>query len=203
MPSHRRSGLGLCALLLLPSLARPQDVPQRPFLPDAHYFDFWAGTWYPLRGGTPDTTGTRFVVRPGPHPGAWIEEWRMRLDSVTTISAHAVRAWDATRNRWGYLWVSSQGHFQVWDGRKVGSDWYIYRAFAFPNDTYLSRQAWLPLGPGRLQRISQKSYDGGETWQLRFTEEYVRVSGPAPSNLPGLRRDRRTPMLLEPVDHDG
>lgn len=155
--------------------ATAQDLPQRPFPPDSRYFDFWQGTWYPVRDGLPDTTGTRFVVRPGPHAAAWIEDWRMKLDS-TTVTAHAIRAWDATKQRWGYIWVSSQGHFQVWEGRKVGADWYIYRPFSFPTDQYLSRQAWLTLGPGRLQRISQKSYDGGETWQLRFVEEYIKVS---------------------------
>ncbi len=168
----------LLALLTSFRWLSAQDLPQRPFPPDAKYFDFWEGTWYLTRNGLADTSATRFEVRRGPHPSSWIETWRMRLDSVTVVMAHAIRSWDATRNRWGYVWVSSQGHFQVWEGRKIGSDWYIYRPFTFPTDQYLSRQAWLPLEPGRIQRISQKSYDGGETWELRFAEEYVRVAAP-------------------------
>ncbi|HEX9892748.1 MAG TPA: hypothetical protein VGA78_02445 [Gemmatimonadales bacterium] len=151
-----------------------QDVPQSPFPSDARYFDFWEGTWYRAVNGQPDTGGTRFIVRRGVHPASWEEEWRLRLDS-TTVIAHALRSWDATKGRWGYVWVSSQGHFQVWEGRRVDGDWYIYRPFEFPADRYLSRQAWLPVGPGRVRRISQKSYDGGQTWELRFAEEYVRV----------------------------
>jgi hypothetical protein len=160
--------------VLLPSLVLAQDVIQRPFPAAAEYFGFWEGTWYRAVKGRPDTTATRFVVRRGVHEAAWVEDWRMRVDS-SLVTAHAIRAWDATKNQWQYVWVSSQGHFQVWEGRQVGPDWYFYRAFAFPTDRYLSRQGWLPLGPGRLRRISQKSYDGGSTWHLRFDEEYVRV----------------------------
>jgi hypothetical protein len=152
-----------------------QDVIRKPFPSDASYFDFWEGTWYRVVNGRPDTTATRFIVRRGVHQSSWEEDWRMRLDSVTVINARGIRSWDATRGRWGYLWVSSDGHFQDWECRKVGDDWYIYRRFAFPNDRYLSRQAWLPLGPGRVRRISQKSYDNGQTWELRFDEEYVRA----------------------------
>jgi hypothetical protein len=151
------------------------DVVQRPFPADARWYDFWEGTWHRLVDGRPDTTGTRFIVRRGVHASSWEEDWRMRLDSVTVVNAHAVRSWDATRGRWGYLWVSANGHFQEWEGRKVGADWYIYRRFDFPNDRYLSRQAWLPLGPDRVRRISQKSYDNGATWETRFDEEYGRA----------------------------
>jgi hypothetical protein len=152
-----------------------QDVLRKPFPADAGYFDFWEGTWHRVVDGRPDTSATRFIVRRGVHAASWEEEWRMRLDSVTVINARGIRSWDAARGRWGYLWVSSDGHFQEWEGRKVGNDWYIYRRFAFPNDRYLSRQAWLPIGPGRVRRISQKSYDNGQTWELRFDEEYARV----------------------------
>ena len=152
-----------------------QDVIRKPFPAEANYFDFWEGTWYRVVDGRPDTTATRFIVRRGVHPASWEEDWRMRLDSVTVVHARGIRSWDATRGRWGYLWVSSDGHFQEWECRKVGDDWYIYRRFAFPNDRYLSRQAWLPLGPGRVRRVSQKSYDNGQTWELRFDEEYARA----------------------------
>lgn len=152
-----------------------QDLPQTPFPPDARYFDFWEGTWYQVIDGRPDTTGTRFNVRRGVHSASWEEDWRMRIAGDTIVTARALRSWDATKNRWGYVWVSSDGHFQVWEGRKVGGDWYIYRPFEFPTDRYLSRQAWLPRGRDRVHRISQKSYDDGKTWELRFSEEYVRL----------------------------
>ncbi|MGE0553637.1 MAG: hypothetical protein AB7R55_09440 [Gemmatimonadales bacterium] len=150
-----------------------QDVPTLPFPTAARYFDYWEGTWHRLVDGRVDTTATRFVVRRGVHPSSWIEDWRMV--STDTLAALGVRSWDATRDRWGYLWVSAEGHFQVWEGRMVEGDWYVYREFTFPNDRYLSRQAWLPVAPGRVHRISQKSYDGGRTWETRFEEDYVQA----------------------------
>jgi hypothetical protein len=176
-----RTLLSLLALLLVAlSPVAAQDVPQTPFPPDARYFDFWEGVWHQVVEGRPDTSSTRFIVRRGVHPASWEEEWRMRIAGDTIMTASALRSWDATKGRWGYVWVSSAGHFQVWEGRKVGNDWYIYRPFEFPSDRYLSRQAWLPVGPGRIRRISQKSYDEGKTWELRFEEEYVRSSRTPP-----------------------
>ena len=73
----RQPVVRLLAALLIPALPLlAQDLPQRPFPADSRYFDFWEGTWYAVRNGVPDTTGTRFVVRPGPHRAVWIEEWR-------------------------------------------------------------------------------------------------------------------------------
>jgi hypothetical protein len=149
----------VAGFVLLPSLVLAQDVIQRPFPSTAEYFAFWEGTWYRTVNGRPDTTGTRFLVRRGVHEAAWEEDWRLRVDS-SLVTAKAIRAWDARKNQWQYVWVSSQGHCQVWEERQVGSDWYFYRTLAFPPDRYLSRQGWLPLGSGRLRRFSQKSYDG-------------------------------------------
>jgi len=161
------------ALTLSSSTARAQDLPSLPFPAAAGYFDDWEGTWYQVVDGQPDTTATRFVVRRGVHPASWVEDWRMV--TADTLAAMGIRSWDATRDRWGYLWVSAEGHFQVWEGRLVDDDWYIYREFQFPNDRYLSRQAWLPVAPGRIHRVSQKSYDGGRTWETRFEQDFVRI----------------------------
>jgi hypothetical protein len=161
-------GLRLCAGVA-------QDI--RPLVdePALHYFDFWEGTWYRVVDGQVDTTATRFIVTRGVHPGAWEERWRQRLDSATVLHATGLRAWDKTSRRWMYVWVSENGLFQVWEGRLVRRDWYIYHEFDIQGDRYLSRQAWLPGPPGRLVRISERSSDGGQSWELRFREEYKRM----------------------------
>lgn len=164
--------MGFTGMVLL---SAAQDI--KPFVPppDARYYDFWEGTWYKLVNDKVDTSSIRFIVSKGIHSAAWYEQWRMPIDSVTTINATALRAWDKTNNRWMYTWVSDNGLYQVWEGRKIDSNWYIYRNFDINGDKYLSRQAWIPAGKNKLLRTSEKSYDNGATWQLRFREYYIKL----------------------------
>lgn len=158
---------------LLPVTAQDTDA----FIPegDATYYDFWEGSWYLEVDGEPDTSASRFTVRKTVHPAGWYEDWYMVIDSTTTWTAEAIRAWDKTQERWMYTWISDNGLFQVWEGRKTGDDWHIYKHFDINGDKYLSRQGWIPGSPDRVMRISEKSYDEGKSWELRFREYYVRV----------------------------
>jgi hypothetical protein len=167
----------LVALLLAaPGAAlAAQDTLPAVFPDDARYYDFWPGTWHRVVNGRPDTGSTTFRVRRDVHEAAFVEEWRLRVDS-TRMRATAIRAWDKTAGRWMYTWVSDNALYQVWEGRKFGDDWYIVRHFDIAGDRYLSRQAWIPVGPDRLVRVSEKSYDEGRTWELRFREEYARAA---------------------------
>lgn len=157
------------------NVSSPEGSPaDRPS--DSRYYDFWPGTWYRIVDGVVDTTSTRFRVVRGVHRAAFEESWRLVIDSETTITARAFRAWDSASERWRYVWLSDAGQFQVWEGRKVGDHWYMYREFEIEGRRVLSRQAWIPIAHGRLERISEHSSDDGRTWQRRFREEYARVS---------------------------
>lgn len=149
------------------------DADDRPS--DRHYYDFWPGTWYRVIDGVVDTTSTRFRNVRGVYPAAYEESWRLVVDSTTTITARAFRAWDPGSERWRYVWLSDAGQFQVWEGRRVDGHWYMYNEFEIEGRRVLSRQAWIPIAPGRLERISEHSSDGGQTWQRRFREEYARA----------------------------
>ena len=151
-----------------------QDM--NPFVPngDAKYFDFWEGQWYKLVHDKPDSLATSFKVTKGVHSAAWVEEWNMVIDSAHKMKASAIRAWDKTNNKWMYTWVSDNGLFHVWEGKKVENEWYIYKEFDINGDKYLSRQGWIPVETYKVMRISEKSYDNGKTWQLRFKEFYVK-----------------------------
>ncbi len=152
-----------------------QDIKPLEENAETKYYDFWTGTWYKTVNGKVDTASTYFQVVRSVHPASYLENWRMVIDSVTTLRAVALRAWDKTNNRWMYTWVSDNGLHQVWEGRKVNNDWYIFKTFDINGDKYLSRQAWIPDGTLRLTRVSEKSYDDGKTWQLRFRESYEKM----------------------------
>jgi len=142
---------------------------------DTHYFDFFVGRWLAVVDGRTDSTGTSFVVRRSVNPAAYEEEWNQRVDSVL-IRSVAIRAWDQVANRWMFTWVSDNGLYQVWQGEKIGQDWYIVREFDFEGQKFLSRQAWIPDGADRLTRVLERSTDGGRTWQTRSKGTFQRVA---------------------------
>lgn len=174
MPMCRFGLIALASLALGLPTARAQNTRPLEADPGSRYYDFWPGTWFQVVNGAVDTTRTAFRVEVDVHRAAFVERWRLVIPPADTLHATALRAWDVTEDRWMYTWISDGGLHQVWDGRRVGNDWYLYREFDTPDGPVLSRQAWIPRGPGRLERISEHSVDGGETWQLRFREEYRR-----------------------------
>ena len=152
----------IIALLLV--LLAYQDTAPLVESADTHYYDFWVGRWATEKDGKVDPAGTTFHVTRGVHPAAFEETWGDNR-------ARAFRSWDKTAGTWMHVWVSGNGLFQVWEGRRVGTDWYMYKEFNVNGDRYLSRQAVLNRGPGRAVRVSERSDDGGRTWTLRFREE--------------------------------
>jgi hypothetical protein len=150
--------------------AHGQDI--KSFKPEgeAKYFDFWVGTWYQLKEDNSLDSTTYFKVVTSVNPSSFLEEWHF-----AGMSSIAVRAWDKTNNKWGFVWVSDNGLYQVWDTKKVNGNWYIYKQFTVDGDTYISRQGFLRQVDGTVLRISEKSYDG-EKWELRFQQHLKRVS---------------------------
>lgn len=173
---HAGIALALLALAAAAPLAAQTTAPFAD-TPEAHYFDFWPGTWVEVVDGVPDTSATRFVVRRSVHPAAFEERWRLVFDG-RALHATALRAWDRTAERWMFTWVSDNGLYQVWEGRKFGDDWYIIREFEVDGERFLSRQAWIPRGEDELVRVMERSFDDGGTWEPRSRTVFRRVSGP-------------------------
>jgi hypothetical protein len=145
----------------------------QPFVPegDGKYYDFWAGTWYVLKDDNTPDTAAYFKVKKSVHPTAFTEEWQFGNGAKSI----AIRSWDKTNNKWGFVWVSDNGLYQVWESKKVGGDWYIYKQFTINGDTYLSRQGFIPQADGTVLRISEKTYDE-KTWEVRFKQRLKRAN---------------------------
>jgi hypothetical protein len=156
---------------LAATAAAPPAQDMKPLVEsaDTHYYDFWVGTWTVEKDGRAVPGAATFTVTRGVHPAALEESWGVGM------TARAFRVWDKTAGRWMHVWISANGLFQVWEGRKVGDDWYMFKEFEIDGDRYLSRQAVLARGDGRAVRISERSDDGGKTWTLRFREDLRRV----------------------------
>jgi hypothetical protein len=139
---------------------------------DTKYFDFWEGTWCVVKDDNTLDTASYFIVKRGVNPAAFEEKWQFSVPEK--IKSTAVRVWDKTNNKWGFVWVSSNGLFQVWDSKKIDGHWYIYRQFIINGDTYLSRQGFLPQADGTVLRISEKTYDE-KKWELRFKQRLKKI----------------------------
>jgi hypothetical protein len=137
---------------------------------DAEYFNFWLGKWYLVKEDDSIDTAFYFQVKQSVHAAAFDEIWQFGSGQKSV----ALRAWDKSNNKWGFVWVSGNGLYQVWDSRKIDGHWYIYKEFTVNNDTYMSRQAFLPQSDGTVLRISEKSYDE-KTWELRFKQRLKKM----------------------------
>lgn len=174
---------GVAALVMIavvmgqPNLLWGQTDAPMPDTEDAHYFDFWPGTWVEMVEGKPDPSATTFSVTESVHSAAFEEVWKLVYGGTTHHSV-ALRAWDQTQHRWMFTWVSDNGLFQVWEGRKFGDDWYIVREFEVDGERFLSRQAWLPASENELVRVMERSFDGGQTWEPRSRTRFKRIERP-------------------------
>lgn len=133
---------------------------------DERYYDFWIGSWHRVEAGTREAEPS-FIVARGVHASAFEESWRLRGDNGEALVSRGIRAWDSATKRWMFAWISAEGLFQVWEGRKVGADWYIYREFEQQGRKFWSRQAWLRMDATHVTRVMERSFDGGSTWETR------------------------------------
>lgn len=157
-------------LTLLSAQAMAQDTNALVLNDDAKYFDFWEGTWHLLKDDNSVDTTVYFKVKRSVNAASFIEEWKFS-DGLKSV---AIRAWDKTNNKWGFVWISSNGLYQVWDTKKIDGHWYIYKNFTVNGDSYLSRQGFLPQADGTVIRISEKSYDE-KIWEVRFKQRLKKI----------------------------
>ncbi len=140
-------------------------VPQN----DSTYYDSWVGEWYKEVDGELSSVPT-FVVKRALYHSSFEEYW---MGAGGNFSM-AWRAWDTRTQKWDFAWMSTDGLFQIWEGKKVNGIWYIYKIFIINDQEVLSRQAFTPQNDNTLIRTSEHSKDNGKTWRLRFTEKYIK-----------------------------
>src|SRR4051812_17738668 len=97
-----------------------QDI--KPFIPegDAKYYDFWEGTWVELKDDNSLDTSSSFKIARSVNRSCFIEDWHFS----NGMKSIGIRTWDKTNNKWGFVWISDNGLFQVWDSKKIDGNWY-------------------------------------------------------------------------------
>ena len=134
---------------------------------DSLYYDHWVGEWYQEVDGALSSEPT-FVVKRALYHSSFEEYW---IGAGGNFSI-AWRAWDTRTQSWEFAWMSTDGLFQNWEGKKLNGIWYMYKTFIINNQEVLSRQAFIPIDEKLLIRTSEHSKDNGQTWTLRFKETY-------------------------------
>ena len=97
------------------------------------------GEWYQEVDGELGRKPT-FVVERALYPSSFEEYW---LGASGNFSM-AWRAWDSRTQKWDFAWMSTEGLFQIWEGKKVNDIWYIYKIFIINEQEVLSHQAFIP-----------------------------------------------------------
>jgi hypothetical protein len=135
---------------------------------DSLYYDSWVGEWYKEVDGKLNTKPD-FVVKRGLYHSSFEEYW---VGSGGSDFSMAWRAWDKRTQKWDFAWMSTEGLFQIWEGKKIDGVWYMYNKFIINGAEVLSRQAFMPQDERTIIRTSEHSSDNGNTWKLRFKETY-------------------------------
>ena len=138
-------------------------------LADSTYYESWVGEWYKEVDGVLSNEPT-FVVKRALYHSSFEEYW---MGAGGNFSM-AWRAWDTRTQKWDFSWMSTDGLFQLWEGKKVNGIWYMYKVFIINDQEVLSRQAFIPQNKTTLIRTSEHSKDNGKIWVLRFKEKYIK-----------------------------
>ena len=137
---------------------------------DSKYYQNWVGKWHKVNQDSIEVLPS-FMVKYGLYQESFEETW---IEPGGYFS-QAWRAWDKRTNKWDFAWMSSDGYFQIWEGRKLDGIWYIYNSFSLENgQNVMSRQAFIMESKTTMIRTSEHSKDNGETWTLRFKEMYIK-----------------------------
>lgn len=164
---HMHSSLQWKALLMLAVIdVCPAQNAHRTS--DSLYYDSWVGSWYQEQNGV-ISDKVSFIVKRSLYHSSFEEYW---LTAGGTELSIAWRAWDSRTRQWDFAWMSSDGLFQLWEGRKLDGVWYMYRTFIINGEQVLSRQAFIPQDHNTILRTSEHSRDSGATWTMRFREVY-------------------------------
>ncbi len=153
--------------MLVTQICSGQDNSQNE---DSGYYDNWSGEWYEEVNGKLNELPS-FVVKQSLYKSSFEETWIGKGGNFSK----AWRAWDDRTKKWNFAWMSVDGLFQIWEGKKTDNIWFMCKTFVLDDgQEVLSRQAFIPQNKYTLIRTSEHSKDKGKTWKLRFKEKYVK-----------------------------
>jgi tetratricopeptide (TPR) repeat protein len=138
-------------------------------------FDFWVGEWNveATQGGTPAGRSKIELIE-----GDCViqENWTSLAGGY---SGKSYNIYNSSLKRWEQFWVDNVGGMIHFFGElKDGVMDFYTEEIPQPDGTKRKRHLqFFNLGPDRVRQFSQRSIDGGKTWQVEYDFTYVRNKG--------------------------
>lgn len=155
----------IAALLALPAAAAVAPCESRP---ESRQFDFWLGEWTVVSEGA--VVATSRIEKAA--SGCLVLESYQQADG---FSGRSINFYDPVLARWRQTWADSTGNASEFVGD------YRDKAMRFEGETHaasgrkvLRRMTLFDLGNGEVRQHSEKSTDGGRTWEPHYDFKYVR-----------------------------
>ena len=155
--------------------AAAMDRNARPCEHDAAYrqLDFWLGEWDVVAANAPPNTPPASSVITKIHNGCVIlESW-----TAPSQTGQSFNIYDRSMQKWHQTWVDSTGGLhEYWGSLQDGNMVYEGDIPAPPgmSGRMHTRLTFFNLGPDRVRQLSERSSDGGKTWQINFDLLYTR-----------------------------
>jgi hypothetical protein len=171
-----------------PALATLRDDPRfaaalagadRNAAPCAHdprfrAFDYWIGEWDVRPNGAPTSTPPSENIVTLEHGQCVIHEhWK----AASGGSGESFNVFDASRDEWFQTWVDAVGGFHEYHGNPDAAGNLVFSGdiVSRPGGPRVrTRLSFIRMGPDTVRQLSERTTDGGATWQTNYDLVYTR-----------------------------
>jgi hypothetical protein len=142
---------------------------------DDHFraFDFWLGTWDVRPNGQPNSPPARNVITRIHNGCVVLETWTPAPGS----SGQSFNIYDRTRDKWYQTWVDSFGGLHEYSGNIKDGNMVFEGESTTPPPVQRvrTRLTFFPRQDGSVRQFSERTTDGGKTWQVNYDLIYTKV----------------------------
>jgi hypothetical protein len=178
LPPQMAADAAIAALKSDPRYAefeRALDRNARPCEHDPMYrqFDYWIGTWDVRPNGAPPSTPPATNVITTIHNGCVIlESW-----TAPGQTGQSFNIYDRVSSKWRQTWVDSTGGLHEYTGGIVDGNMTYEGDIPAPrgqSGRIHVRLTFFKRADGSVRQFSERTADGGKTWQVNYDLIYTR-----------------------------
>jgi hypothetical protein len=143
-------------------------------LPESRAFDFWLGDWDVYATQSPTfKTGFNRITKAA-EGCVIVENW----EAVGPHSGMSINYFDPFDKKWKEKWAGSGQDVQdFFDGEYVDNAMRFKFIGRNPDGTtFTGRLTFTNMEPGKVRQHSERTDDGGKTWQTNYDFTYIRRS---------------------------